>query len=398
MSRKDYRRLKVILGDEELTRVVHRKKEANRPKEDWTPGYAQFSSQGDAGCHYFGEDRLCHLQLERGEGALTSVCAQYPRHQIQVDQRVERAGTLACPEAARLCLLEDDAMDIVEFEPESDFSLWRPALHLEGKTCSYLSEFDRVRDALMKILSNRALPLGDRLGMLVVLSDQLNPVLVKGRAADETALQAELERATSEAFGAELSSALSDVGASGRATHVLLSFILVIYGSSVGPRLQKLLEGVVATYENSGAFASGSQFGGLLSETHFRNVAAAYETRRNELLEHHHARIDTYFTNYCLNFVMQTPFFDQNDLRLYVRELLLRVATLRFLFFSHPDVLSDRDQRRVPQEIVDATAVATFQRFAREVEHSLVFAQKLRGMLSSVKADALGDLLCLTRL
>lgn len=72
--------------------------------------FVQMNAQG--ACPFQQADKLCMIQGRMGEKALSKTCSTYPRHQGILDQGKVEVATLSCPEAARLCLLTPDAMQI----------------------------------------------------------------------------------------------------------------------------------------------------------------------------------------------------------------------------------------------------------------------------------------------
>lgn len=63
-------------------------------------------------CPFQQTDKLCMVQSRLGESALSKVCSTYPRISGGVAGRYIEVATLSCPEAARLCLLEPEAMKV----------------------------------------------------------------------------------------------------------------------------------------------------------------------------------------------------------------------------------------------------------------------------------------------
>lgn len=83
-------------------------------------------------CPFLQTDKLCMVQSRLGESALSKVCTTYPRisggvagHQIEV-------ATLSCPETARLCLLDKEAMKVgdkkISFSDQMSFQSMRQSL------------------------------------------------------------------------------------------------------------------------------------------------------------------------------------------------------------------------------------------------------------------------------
>jgi len=63
-------------------------------------------------CPFWGEDKLCDIFRELGEGYLCDTCAQFPRLRMEFTDFTEHSLALACPEAARLILQTDRAYDV----------------------------------------------------------------------------------------------------------------------------------------------------------------------------------------------------------------------------------------------------------------------------------------------
>lgn len=72
--------------------------------------FVEMNAQG--ACPFQQADKLCLIQSRMGEKALSKTCSTYPRNQGVLDQVQVEVASLSCPEAARLCLLTPDAMQI----------------------------------------------------------------------------------------------------------------------------------------------------------------------------------------------------------------------------------------------------------------------------------------------
>ena len=87
--------------------------------------FAKIRMDGANQCPMLTADRLCRIQLELGEGYLSTICATYPRIVQEVGGIRETALTLSCPEAARLVLLDpnllaNELQTVAEANPCSD--------------------------------------------------------------------------------------------------------------------------------------------------------------------------------------------------------------------------------------------------------------------------------------
>lgn len=71
-----------------------------------------FDEQGQ--CPFIDEDKLCGVQRELGEKALSPTCATYPRITQRYANETRHSMTISCPEVARLVLFEEDSMLVHE--------------------------------------------------------------------------------------------------------------------------------------------------------------------------------------------------------------------------------------------------------------------------------------------
>lgn len=65
----------------------------------------------DKKCPFWDADRLCEIYKALGEKSLCETCARFPRIAMEYADFTEHTLALACPEAARLITLEDNAYD-----------------------------------------------------------------------------------------------------------------------------------------------------------------------------------------------------------------------------------------------------------------------------------------------
>ena len=65
-------------------------------------------------CPFLDESKLCALQVKYGERGLCSTCSAFPRITQDYTEFEERLLTLACPEAARAMIVEENTFDFIE--------------------------------------------------------------------------------------------------------------------------------------------------------------------------------------------------------------------------------------------------------------------------------------------
>ncbi|MCR6523193.1 flagellin lysine-N-methylase [Lysinibacillus capsici] len=121
--------------------------------------YAKIKVDEHMNCSFLNEDKLCNIFIELGENFLCDTCTFFPRQISAIEQRVERDLSVACPEAARLILLNPDGIDFVMMEDEF-------AKHTLFAYPDVTSRFWDMRIFVIQILQNRQASIESRLLVL----------------------------------------------------------------------------------------------------------------------------------------------------------------------------------------------------------------------------------------
>ncbi|HVE87590.1 MAG TPA: flagellin lysine-N-methylase, partial [Myxococcales bacterium] len=144
---------------------------------------------GGGGCRMLDADRLCAVHRAAGEAALPTVCAQFPRVLSRFESRRELSATLACPEAARLCLTAEDSLDVVD-APELP---WGPEPGRPGAESPYSAPADEVHAAVGEVLRDARFPVALRVALVGELGRRTDAFFHAGAASvDRAALSFEL--------------------------------------------------------------------------------------------------------------------------------------------------------------------------------------------------------------
>lgn len=144
--------------------------------------YARIQLSGTA-CPFLSEG-LCSIHKNLGEAYLSVTCASFPRVWNVVDDVLEKSLDVGCPEAARLVLLDPDAMTMEQTEAgQSEFSLARVAAvdtsDPQARDKPYRL-FGAVRPFVLWILRNRTLPIWKRLVILGLFCDKVHELVIGG--------------------------------------------------------------------------------------------------------------------------------------------------------------------------------------------------------------------------
>ena len=115
---------------------------ASMTEED---GYHTFIMNGER-CPFLNGNNLCDIFINMGEGALCSVCTEYPRFGTQYGNLLEKGLGLSCEEAGKIIFSHEERVTFVESEYDGE----------EEKTDDeLLGALFKSRDTIIKILQNR---------------------------------------------------------------------------------------------------------------------------------------------------------------------------------------------------------------------------------------------------
>jgi lysine-N-methylase len=306
------------------------------------------------------------------------------------------AATLSCPEVARLCLTEDFELEVSERSASLGSHGWlSDETTGADEACPYRAHYELVQTALLRVLSQEGKSIEARLEALVSVAELVSAYFHEHTAGDVALLEEQLQSDFGAAFTprARRTAGLDDVMALR-----VGQYFLDEHRVDGGTRLGRLVERIRRKYERSmsgtelGSLEDGEALaacgrrervadasGGLLDA---RGQLRLYRARRAFMRLGHSRRIERYFTNYCLNYVVSEPYYRWPDLQHYARDLALCLAALRFLLFSHPGVCvpwGNVSEGAEPREIegdawstaaLDTAAIETFQALTRSVERT----------------------------
>jgi len=317
------------------------------------PDYARLRFSPSGGCSMLDEAGLCSIHARLGHAELFEVCASFPRYANEVDDELELFGTLSCPEVARLSLLADDAFEMgsasleeVPRKLRNRFDTHKP----------YFRPFKVVRAAVLQLLSEPGYGLSDKLFVLLWMSDKLRHVLHSGCSKVPDAELQSIFAALGEApvLGA-LTSSFRALTLDGALPLLVLHAALRPSGEETGQnaRFDAILREVWGVY---GLAASPS-------EAELLVVWNGYVERRGAIASTMKERVETCLTRYALNHVLTTPYMLSENLFEYSYDLVVRLASLRFLLYTRLAGFPGS-----PAE-VDQCIVEVAFTFARALEH-----------------------------
>jgi lysine-N-methylase len=354
---------------------------------------AVIEMRSDGSCPFLDTTRLCSLHRNHGPRVLPDPCVTFPRIVWKWNERVEVAGSIACPEMARRLLLEEGAVELVP-GPVEEVPRLEVARPLPGEPeDAYLLHAEALRGAALRMLRRREFPLGSRLALLGQLAFRLDSVFRAEEPFAGSAEQAgEVVTALLQAFDEPEAleamhqdfSALEIPGApcAGLLASMLKARRAVARGERFGPFVGKVLSSLWGSEEAAGA-----------PDEAWRE----YLSRWQRLERLHGPRVEQYFLNYGVNQWLRSPFTEAPSLLAYVFRLALRVAMLRLTLVGHPEVaaLCARGQGGSPepedsQAVLDRAAVECFYLVSRHVEQAPDVLALVANMAGAGGAETLG--------
>ncbi|MBN1210456.1 MAG: flagellin lysine-N-methylase [Myxococcaceae bacterium] len=400
--------LRVPVSEERLSRLregVAGSPEAERVEELVLPNpegppaeRAYLQMRSDGSCSFLDPDRLCSLHRRHGEKVLPDPCVTFPRIVWKWGERVEVAGSLACPEMARLLLLEEGAMEQVP-GPVEQVPRLEAARPLPGEPAeAYVVHAELLRAAALRLLHRGEFPLASRLSFLGQLAFRVDSVFrsaapFQGSAAEagevlHAILQPFDDPETLEAMHRDFS-ALAIPG--GPCAGLLASMLKARRAVARGERFGPFVRGVLVSLW-------GSDEATEEPERAWREYAARWE----RVQAAHGARVEQYFLHHGVNQWLRAPFTEVPSLLVYVFRLVLRVAMLRLTLVGHPDVaaLCAVEQGAAPQDaqaVLDRAAVECFYLVARHVEQAPDILTLVRQMAGEGGAETLGKTLVFSK-
>jgi lysine-N-methylase len=320
-----------------------------------------------------------------------------PRVISQVGERLELAGTLACPEVARRCLLNSDAMELVDLDPGAlagtSLSREHPAL-AEPPYERYL---DDVRATLLQLLAPGRDPLPQRLFFTAYFADLVHPFFFRGvELFDEGRLAEEIAWIRHPEVLEDLRRRWEGMRFPNlTAMGVVLRIVLERFEHGGSTRLRGLIHQVLQSYLVHPPAGPAQDPGESMSAA---QVVAGYEARRDHWEAEFGADLDRYFTHYAINYWLKDFYTDSPSLLVHTQNLLVRMVVLRFLLLSHPDLVAVADDPLEARRVVlERSAVTVFSTFSRAIEHDPAFLGECEAALGRANAQTLAHVVLLLR-
>ena len=159
--------------DTEMRKMFQKNVQNNERCSSEDVDYGIVKLKKDKRCPFLDEKNYCIIHSKLGEDYLSNVCTCFPRVTNKVNDTYEMSLDVACPEAARLILLNEEGIRFVSKEEKLGKYIISAQVDTTLKEVKNtpLKYFKEVRDFCIEIIQNRQFKLSER---LYVLGDFIN--------------------------------------------------------------------------------------------------------------------------------------------------------------------------------------------------------------------------------
>lgn len=357
-----------LAGKRKLVSAIKRNK---NPDSDWNYGRIQLDHNSI--CPFLTDENLCDIHSRFGSNKLSWVCKNFPRKLIEGINNIELSLSLGCPEATRLCLLNKDSTELINLPNEalSDMSgpLVDPSLP-DVKQAAYLALRDDIRQVFMFLADAQQYPVAGRLFLMLYFANSVNE---KFHASSDTyfydkILQDAIENIANPDVHSTIVNSFLALEYDSSAFMIIMNTLLA-YKTIQNPNLNKLVQKCLAEKGLTEEDAIN-----LGAEDHDR-ILKLYSKRSDILEKHYKKQIEIFLGNYVKHYLFYKSYTSFPSLISYLRNLLIHINVIKFLFILHPSLsfIVDGDNslisEDIAQEALDKAIVESVTLSVRAFDH-----------------------------
>ncbi|HEB54731.1 MAG TPA: hypothetical protein ENI98_00215 [Gammaproteobacteria bacterium] len=342
--------------------------------------YAFIRMTDEGHCPMLSENELCSLHDRYGIEPLGDVCAFYPRVISRCGPDMELSGALSCPQVARLCLLSKQPFKMTRFNisqlPRSkDYPIQRELA--QNPFDYYADNFRLVRQTLLELAANENVALNVRLYALIDLAQRISTYYHRDcKTINSQRLERDLQQSMDRKNLKNIENYLQQDESVNLLAMLVVRAVLEI-------KITQFPDETLSQMAKNIFTVSGRDSINSMSEIPIENIQQAYNKSRKLVSPAMNKKVDCYFTRYLCNCLFREWYFTMPDTFTYMQMLLIRMAMLRFLFYSEPRFIAllkeyeqaDSESRSDLQAELDSLAINLVYNFARSVDQNLSFLQ-----------------------
>lgn len=404
VAKPEYKKLKKRYSKSKETREIFRTF-INRNKDPETKDlmYAELAMSGkDNHCTFFNSDGACQIHADYGIDYLPSVCEIFPRSFSLFDDKTELYGDLACPEVARLCLLDEKAFELEIFPQQKMPQRKFYAHYVYHESDGYHLYFNDLKHFVMDFLKHDEISFEERCFYLANLAVSTSEIYKRGCGKE---VLPELQKKIAD-FQTEESlrkaKAIYDSCPEHNPEALMTLLSVARTAQSLGVQ-RKQTDGFEDMMDIS--FQSLFKAVPLLKESLttdcdisaecYQTLMAHYLTLSQSNNPAVERRLNLYLKNFSLNYWAKRSFTKEENLSIYVTQWIMTMVLLKVLLFTHPDweqvliLIKDQSKQNECLEFMDKLVVEVVYKFSRGVEHKDKFIQKLSEYIGEINEHSL---------
>ena len=305
--------------------------------------YALLTLQENGECPFLQTDGWCRLHKKFGVKPLSNICAYFPRVLSRYGNTVEMSGALSCPEMVRQCLFSENSMELGPFEPDrlprpDDYPLSR---ELELPTGEYYyDQFLPVREVLLNLLRLEGFPLSSRLYFLSSFASRLGAFYYhEAETQHPGQLKKELDRAMQVSTLEKLDEFASRYVAADPVAIIVVQAILQLRVQNYPDEPHtRMVQNILQRYEKQ--LSPIEKYSSLDGALPAAEVWALFQQQQTMIDKAFGVELDNCLSRYLYNCLFREWFITMPDLFTYIHMLTIRMAILRFLLYSHPEIIA----------------------------------------------------------
>lgn len=338
----------------------------------------EFDEQGK--CSFLTDSHTCEIHATLGDSAIADLCSQYPKEVGRVGSDYEVWATLACPIAAKLCLLDEQGADQIDTTDPYGIRMVNREFNVGANTLDYFAYLDEVRQFVVKVLSNRQFPLRDRLFFISYFGHRTAPYFRSDvLGIDRRQLQLDMALLGDEAFQKGLSAEIDTNSVPG---NYAISLIYSIIEQNPTPHAPALSTNLSIDLASASALRVRELE--TISSDEWLQAWMEYSIKRLRWEKPFGALIEQALENYSKVFWLKDWYVTSPNLLVHAVACVLRVSMVRFQLFTHPrltqmDEAASLDERRLAleQTLLDVVTETT-----RVIDHDQAFRTSLHRALA----------------
>jgi lysine-N-methylase len=366
IAQDDYERIREAVGETRTQEALVRIKEPD-PVDN---RYATLAKKANGNCTFLSTTRSCNLQTEHGETVLPNLCSMFPRRAHRVAGNIELSATPGCPEISRLLLLAPDAVEVIETDAAILPRPYMRTISTVDDENLHKRHMDDMRAVLLDLLMTEEVSIDEAFFLMAYFAHKVKESYVPGCGeAELLKISDEVTFISRKEVQQELIGQYRSLDSDMNAALAIGSAILeTAAANSTAQGFRRLTMEVLAGITK-------------LDESEFFRL---YSSTRQKLHERAGARIEQYFFNYCVNYLIFNAPCDDENLLVYLERFFLTKALIQLLLFCHPVLQA---AIALPDDELETTlddhAVRIFYLVTRATQHS----QLLKALQETLKQD-----------